>query len=577
MNTSQEIKIISQIEYENFQHPIWQMQIEGDCTNWILLLLILEKVIENKLQLDTDILIEQDISLGVTQPYGLELGKSYSILSLLQYMVFTQKNNINKILGCYVFGGWDQVQQEIRRKAALFGLHINEGDNSIQNKIQNFYAVAQAIFMMPIELIKKVFVKKLSLNGQKISPMSLLITCHQLDAVLYLTYLNRHYIFSFRHENQSIGIFHLLDQIHRIDYLVPYYHYFQQGLLAANKIQAKSDWINIIGDTYFGEFYSSLRKKKGIADALQRFGYSHSFEQIKQFFHENDVNIANFEAVFNIEEQSVLDDKKAFILGAQAKETLAEFERIHINTLCLANNHLKDYGAASLKHTLQQLEQVKIKFIGAGVDQQQAHQYLEIKHPLHTVAIFNGYWHRETAYQDYDFYALGNSSGVACINAILFEQIIQYKQNYPNHKVIVICHWGVDFKSIHPEQEKLANLLTQIGVDLVVGHGSHTIQPIKYVNHKPVIFGIGNGVFNSNGEFEKYQALPYGLIVQVDLAKSCVKLYPIFTNNFKTFWQPYPVDEVQFEQAKEHLTSQLNLNELQAGYDHLGLYIELQF
>ncbi len=62
--------------------------------------------------------------------------------------------------------------------------------------------------------------------------------------------------------------------------------------------------------------------------------------------------------------------------------------------------------------------------------------------------IFNGYWHRDTAYLDYDFYALGSRSGVACLNGVLLEQIMVISRLHPERKIIVICHWGVDFKPI---------------------------------------------------------------------------------------------------------------------------------
>jgi poly-gamma-glutamate capsule biosynthesis protein CapA/YwtB (metallophosphatase superfamily) len=264
-------------------------------------------------------------------------------------------------------------------------------------------------------------------------------------------------------------------------------------------------------------------------------------------------------------------------LGADSQQTLTEFKRVHINALCLGNNHLKDYGTASLVHSLAVLDQSEINWIGAGNNQQQAHQYFQIQTQQQNVVIFNGYWHRESAYQDYDFYALGDRAGVACLNAILFEQIMQYRQFHPTHKIIVICHWGQDFQTTQVEQEKLADILTKIGVDLVIGHGAHTIQPIQKINHKPVIFGIGNGVFNSNGEFEKYQALAYGLIVKINLIENLIKLYPIYTNNLENFWQPYAVTDIQFKQAKENLTTRLTQKDFFEGKDHLGHYIEMNF
>ncbi|MBH2029177.1 MAG: CapA family protein [Moraxellaceae bacterium] len=574
MHTPQEIKIISQMGQENFKHAIWQTQIEGDCTHWVLLLLILEKILKNELKFDDEIVIEQQLQFYPFDASQLE--QSYKLGFLLQYLVFTQSYELGLFFAKYIFGDAGQAQKTIISKANSFGIQISFTTNTT-NTIQNLYLLAQAIFGMPIELIRQVFTKQLSAGSQKIRPISSLFTCHQLDAVLCLTNQNKNYYFSYCNKNQTIGIFQLLDHIHRIDHLVPYYHYFNVGLLPAKQISVKSNYINIIGDTYFGEYYTKRRKKKGIDDALQRYGYQYSFARIKQFFAEDDFNIANFEAVFNLDEYSPLQGEKDFILGAESQQTLTEFKRIHINALCLANNHSKDYGAASLIHSLTVLDQSNINWIGAGNNQQQAHQYFQIQIKQQNVAIFNGYWHRNTAYQDYDFYALGDGAGVACLNAILVEQIIQYKQVYPNHKIIVICHWGQDFQATQTEQEKLANLLTCIGADLVIGHGAHTIQPIQKINHKPVVFGIGNAVFNSNGEFEKYQALAYGLIVQINLIENKMKLYPISTNNLENFWQPYAVTDTQFKQAKLNLTSRLVQKDFFEGQDCLGHYIEMNF
>lgn len=575
MSLPQEIKIISQIGNENFQHPLWQTEIAGDCSDWILVYLTLQRILTGQLQLEDRIVIEQQFKQSDQQVQFLK--QDTSVLALLQYWSFTQTFEYKQALGCTLFRDWQQAQIQVEQTAQQFGLQLSHPDHYAQNTLQNLASLAQAIFEMPLPLLHKIFVKTFSLARQEIAPFSAVLTCHQLDAVLILSHQQQPYYFSYRHENQSLGIFHLLDDLHRIDHLVPYYHYFEQGVLPAKQIQAKSEWINIIGDTYFGEFYTNKRKNRGIEDALQRYSYAYSFEKIKHFFHQDDINIANFEAVFNLDENSPLTDKKAFILGAQPKQTLDEFKRIHLNTLCLANNHLKDYGEPSLTYTLALLDQAEINFIGAGNDQQQAHQCLQIHNEQQSIAIFNGYWHRQTAYQQYDFYALGRSAGVASINAILFEQIMQYRLQYPQHKIIVICHWGIDFKSTHPEQEKLARVLTQIGADLVIGHGSHTIQPIQYIQHKPVIFGIGNGVFNSNGEFEKYQALPYGLAVRINLKAQSVQLYPIFTDNLQSFWQPYPVNETQFEQAQHFLTRQLNAADYTLGQDQLGAYIQLKF
>ncbi|WP_223235214.1 hypothetical protein, partial [Acinetobacter baumannii] len=42
-----------------------------------------------------------------------------------------------------------------------------------------------------------------------------------------------------------------------------------------------------------------------------------------------------------------------------------------------------------------------------------------------------------------------------------------------------------------------------------------------------------------------------------DLVKDIIRLYPIYTNNLQTFWQPYPVDAEDFSKASIYMTSLL--------------------
>ncbi len=445
------------------------------------------------------------------------------------------------------------------------------------NQLKNLFLLVKHIYSYPAELKKLFFIRTLSFKNKVYQPITPLLAHPLLTSVLYISHTFRQIYITYSEQNQSIGFFSFLDDIHRLEHLVPYYHYFQEGHVEAKKYSSQTGIINILGDTYFGEMYTEKRKSREQTDALQQYGYHYSFEKIQPFLGKNDINIANFEAVFSLENQSPLKDKKPFILKADTKKTLEEFKSIHLNYLVLANNHLKDYGDQGVAHTLQQLDLANIAYIGAGLNQKDAHNYFEITFETKHYAIFNGYWHRDTAYLDYDFYALGSGSGVACLNGVLLEQIMRYKQNHPERKIIVICHWGIDFKPITKDQTKLATILTQAGADLIVGHGAHTIHPIQIINQKPVVFNIGNAVFNSDGEYEQQNTLPFGCIVRLDLAKDLIRLYPIYTNNLQTFWQPYPVDAEDFSKASTYMTSLLTHENYMTSQDNLGRYVEIKF
>lgn len=570
-----EIKLLTHIDTTNFDEAIWQFEFDDDISTLLLIDYALEQFQQKNVKAQDVYVVPQNMSKHIGQQnLGLKASESYTFTDLLQFLIFTQAADVKDALSNMLCGTNEQTSLIFSKRAATYNLKLK--NEATQNQLKNLFLLLRKIFSYPVEIKNLFFIKELIFKGKSYLPQTSLMAQNVVE-VLYLTNSFRKIYLTFLEENQTIGFFLFLDDIQRAEHLIPYYHCFQAQTVRPKVCSAPSGIINILGDTYFGEIYTEKRKARGQTDGLQQYGYGHSFEKIKTFLGEHDLNIANFEAVFSLENQSPLGHKKPFILKADVQQTLAAFKNIHLNHVVLANNHLKDYGDRGLTYTLQQLDQANISYIGAGVNQKDAHNYFELSFENKRYAIFNGYWHRDTAYLDYDFYALGHKSGVACLNGVLLEQIGRYRLTHPEHKIIVICHWGIDFKPITKEQSKLAAILTQAGADLIIGHGAHTIQPIQIINQKPVVFGIGNAVFNSNGEYDNHNALPYGCIARLDLSKDLLRLYPIYTNNLKTFWQPYPVNAEDFLKASTYMTSLLTPENYIATQDNLGPYIEIKF
>jgi hypothetical protein len=570
-----EIKLLAHIDTTSFDEDLWQFEFDDDISTLLLIDYALEQFQQNNIQAQDVYAVPEHLSEQVGQHnLGLKPSEHYTFTELLQFLIFTQAADVKHALSNMLYGTSKKAHLILSERANIY--HLNFKKEGIRNQLKHLFLLIKNIYTYPAEIRKLFFIKELNFKGKSYHPQNLLMAQNVVD-VLYLSNSFRKIYLTFFEENQTIGFFSFLDDIHRAEHLIPYYHCFQAQTVRPKVCSTPSGIINILGDTYFGEIYTEKRKARGQKDALQQYGYGYSFEKIKAFLGEHDVNIANFEAVFSLENQSPLVHKKSFILKANAEQTLAEFKNIHLNHVVLANNHLKDYGDPGLAYTLQQFDQANISYIGAGTNQKDAHSHFEITFNNKHYAIFNGYWHRDTAYLDHDFYALAHKSGVACLNGVLLEQIGRYKQSHPEQKIIVICHWGIDFKPITKEQSKLADILTQAGADLVIGHGAHTIQPIKVINQKPVVFGIGNAVFNSNGEYTEQNALPYGCIARLDLSKDRLRLYPIYTNNLKTFWQSYLVNEDDFSEASSYMTSLLTPENYYAAQDDLGFYVEMSF
>ena len=91
---------------------------------------------------------------------------------------------------------------------------------------------------------------------------------------------------------------------------------------------------------------------------------------------------------------------------------------------------------------------------------------------------------------------------------------------------------------------------------MIVGHGAHALQGIEMLDGHPVIYGLGNAFFNSDGEFATYPtALPYGGLLEICWGKQIVgcTLRFIRANNQMTKFQPNWVTAADFEQIIQGL------------------------
>ena len=159
-------------------------------------------------------------------------------------------------------------------------------------------------------------------------------------------------------------------------------------------------------------------------------------------------------------------------------------------------------------------------------------------------------------YKEFDFYAIGNKPGVASLSGDIMNKIREEKQQHPNGKVLVIAHWGVDFLDVNPMQRIYAQALVEAGADLIIGHGAHMAQEVAEIDGKKIVYSIGNGVFNSNGEYNRRHVAPYSMIAQLVFDDEIeLRLYPFYSNNLKTFWQPRFLTEDEFDHCTTILKS----------------------
>ena len=81
--------------------------------------------------------------------------------------------------------------------------------------------------------------------------------------------------------------------------------------------------------------------------------------------------------------------------------------------------------------------------------------------------------------------------------------------------VIVAMHWGTEYSlGVDYSQTEIANYLSSLGVDIIIGAHPHVVEPIEYIGKTLVIYSLGNFISDQVG-IERLT----GLMVAVDINK----------------------------------------------------------
>ena len=85
--------------------------------------------------------------------------------------------------------------------------------------------------------------------------------------------------------------------------------------------------------------------------------------------------------------------------------------------------------------------------------------------------------------------------------------------------IIVAMHWGTEYsKGISDSQVEIANYLSNLGVDIIIGSHPHVVEPIEFIGKTMVIYSLGNFISDQIG-VERLT----GLMVNVNIHKTVEK------------------------------------------------------
>lgn len=202
-------------------------------------------------------------------------------------------------------------------------------------------------------------------------------------------------------------------------------------------------------------------------------------------FVDADIVVANLEQVIS-DSDSVAEKG---IIWAPSKAT-GYLEKLGINIVCLAQNHIHDKFNVGIKDTISHLQSIDMGFFGAGMNLEEAERPYKM---FDNCYIIGGCSYR--SYPKNVQFATKTEPGVNPIDINRIKK--QITELPPGSKVILFLHWGREYVRF-PYQEylKLAQQLLKIKqVAMIIGGHAHVFQGVLTKNSKKAYMSLGNFLF----------------------------------------------------------------------------------
>lgn len=117
-------------------------------------------------------------------------------------------------------------------------------------------------------------------------------------------------------------------------------------------------------------------------------------------------------------------------------------------------------------------------------------------------------------------------------------------------RVIVFMHWGIEYKD-HPTEEvrRTAHWFIDHGVDVVIGGHPHWYQGMESYKGHPIVYSLGNFVFDQYFSKEVQQ----GTAIELDFSSNQISVHPIPIQLVAS--QPHVAEGAEREQRLKELAA----------------------
>lgn len=235
--------------------------------------------------------------------------------------------------------------------------------------------------------------------------------------------------------------------------------------------------IMAVGDLMMGCAYFHSLVNDSIPDRLETSHASLIDDDVIERLNEADLLFGNLECVisddFHDEEGEIPPKLMAPV------NSLSVLENAGFDVLNLANNHILDHGPTYVEETMEYLDSTGIAYIGNPLEEEKGMHFEK-----------NGQ----------EIWLLGYYLPDLTDDEARKRIISTVEAGDKNDRLtIVSLHWGLGIEHMHypsPNQVSFARSLVDHGTDIILGHHSHTFQPIEKYGEGLIAYSLGNFIFD---------------------------------------------------------------------------------
>ena len=207
----------------------------------------------------------------------------------------------------------------------------------------------------------------------------------------------------------------------------------------------------------------------------------------------------------------------------------------HFDAMSLANNHSGDFGKAAFAEQLGLMKKAGLPYFGGGHDATEAHAPWIVERNGLRIALL-GY----LEFKPRSFEADAHRPGVAWSGEDdqVIEDIVAARTIHRADIVIPYMHWGWEEEAQpSPRLREFARRMIDAGADMVVGGHPHVTQGADVYKGKPIIYSLGNFLFNG---FDT-DATTTGWVLSLRLGREGVRDWRTHVARLDADGVPHPV------------------------------------